>query len=238
MNYNPYMTKVEFYKTPPTKCPYLPNKEEQLIFTHLKQEIAEDTHNIMSNIGFRRSHGIVYRPDCKNCSECIPVRIRVDNHQPNKNQQRINQKNRNLVSKFLPPVATAEHFNLFQRYQKCRHEEGNMLLMNMDEYRSMIEDTPVKTQLIEYREKNGELFAVALTDNIKNGLSMVYSFYRPDALKRSPGTWIILNHIYLAKIIRLPYVYLGFFIQNCSKMSYKKDFKPLESLVDFIWKEI
>tara|TARA_Y100000590_G_scaffold340210_1_gene387971 strand:+ start:142 stop:858 length:717 start_codon:yes stop_codon:yes gene_type:complete len=238
MNINPYLTTTEFYKTPPVKCPYLPNKKEELIFTYLKEDTAVNFYDTMTNIGFRRSHNIVYRPDCKNCSECIPVRIRVNDYKPNNSQQRVYQRNSNLVYKILPPVATDEHFNLFKQYQKFRHNEGNMSLMEMDEYRSMIEDTPIETKLIEYRYKNGDLFAVALTDQIESGLSMVYSFYRPDALKRSPGTWIILNHIFLAKKSSLPYVYLGFFINDCSKMSYKKNFKPLEALDGYIWKEM
>ena len=237
MSIYPYLTTAEFYKTPVAKCPYLPNKKEELIFTYLK-DAPINFHDTMTNIGFRRSHSIVYRPNCKNCFECIPVRIRVNDYKPTNSQQRVCQRNSSLVYKILPPVATDEHFNLFIQYQKSRHDEGNMSLMKMDEYKSMIEDTPVETKLIEYRDKNGELFAVALTDQIESGFSMVYSFYRPDALKRSPGIWIILNHIFLAKKNHLPYVYLGFFIKNCSKMSYKKNFKPLEALDGYIWKEM
>ncbi|MDC0073838.1 arginyltransferase [Alphaproteobacteria bacterium] len=235
MNKNLNIPTVKFYKTQPLKCPYLPNRDEQLLFTYLTQNNSVQIHDIMANAGFRRSHRIIYKPDCSNCSECLPVRIRVKDHIPSNSQKRIIKKNSDINIFISEAKATEEQFKVFQDYQKIRHRNGNMSLMDFREFQAMIEDTPVKTYVIEYRKSDDSLIAVALTDQLQNGLSMVYSFFCPYEDKKSLGTWMILNHIQLAKNNSLSYIYLGYMIDECRKMSYKKDFKPLEILKNDKW---
>ena len=238
MNESTYSFSNRFFKTAPIECPYLPNRNEQLIFTHLNKANRNGMHSLMTHAGFRRSHGIVYRPNCIDCAECVPVRVRTKDFKLNKSQKRIFQRNIKIGSKLLPAVATKEHYELFLNYQRIRHSDGNMALMTFKEYQAMVEETPVNTKVLEYRENNNSLFAVALTDFIQGGLSMVYSFYRPNAERQSPGIWIILEHIHRAKTLRLPYVYLGYLIQDCSKMAYKEKFQPLEALSENKWTPI
>jgi len=230
MNKPPDTPLVRFYKTPTMRCPYLEGRQEQLVFTHLRGDNADYLHSVLAQAGFRRSHNIVYRPDCDGCAACIPVRVRAMDFAPGRSLRRVLRRNAELQASTVAPVATAEQYELFARYQSSRHENGSMAQMDFGEYRSMVEDTPVDTLLIEYREPDSVLCGVALTDRLRDGLSMVYSFFEPETATRSPGTFIILDHIARARALALPYVYLGYWIADCEKMAYKCRFAPLEIL--------
>ncbi len=236
MNKPPDTPLVRFYKTPTMRCPYLDGRQEQLVFTHLRGDNADQLHSVLAQAGFRRSHNIVYRPDCNGCNACIPVRVRAMDFTAGRNMRRAIRRNASLSASIVAPIATAEQYDLFTRYQFSRHENGSMSHMDFAEYRSMVEDTPVDTMLIEYREPDSVLFGVALTDRLRDGLSMVYSFFEPDAEERSPGTFIILDHIARARDLELPYVYLGYWIADCEKMAYKRRFAPLEILGRSGWR--
>ena len=238
MNENPFLLNLKFYKTPETKCPYLPDKIEQLVFTHLDGKHPDLTHNYFAKSGFRRSHGIVYKPDCKNCSECIPIRIDASKFEFSRQYKRILSKNSEINSKIVKLTGTSEQYDLFNKYQKARHKDGNMSSMQLFDYKSMIEDSPVETSIIEYRNSNGVLFGVSLTDRLFDGYSMVYSFFDPDEINKSPGNFMILDHIKRAKADSLSFIYLGYYIKNCSKMSYKKKFQPLEVFFNQEWNEL
>ncbi|PPR77047.1 MAG: putative arginyl-tRNA--protein transferase [Alphaproteobacteria bacterium MarineAlpha2_Bin1] len=238
MNENPFLLNLKFYRTPETKCPYLPDKVEQLIFTHLDDIQPDLTHNFFAKSGYRRSHGIVYKPDCKNCSECIPVRINASKFQNSKKYRRILMKNSDIYSNAVKLQGTDEQYKLFNKYQNSRHKDGNMSLMQIDDYKSMIEESPVETSLIEYRKSNGKLFAVSLTDKLFDGYSMVYSFFDYKEKNRSPGNFMILDHINRAKKNCLSFIYLGYYIKNCNKMSYKDKFQPIEAFYNQNWEKL
>ncbi len=236
MNENPFLLDLNFYKTPKTKCPYLPQKKEELIFTHLNSLHPDLTHDLMAKSGFRRSHGILYKPNCENCSECIPIRINAKKFVLSKNFKRIINKNNDLNSSEVDLLGTPEHFDLFNKYQRKRHSSGNMSLMLFEDYKSMIEDSPVDTVLFEYRKKNNnQLYAVALTDKLLDGYSMVYTFFDPDEKRRSLGTYLVIDHINKTNKNSFSYLYLGYFIKDCEKMAYKKKFKPSEFLENKEW---
>ncbi|MBL42229.1 MAG: arginyltransferase [Rhodospirillaceae bacterium] len=235
MNENSFLLNLKFYKTPETKCPYLPDKVEQLVFTHLDNSHPDLTHNFFAKSGFRRSHGIVYKPDCRNCSECIPVRINAKKFNNSSKYRRILSKNRDIYSNEVKLNGTEEQYRLFNKYQNSRHKDGNMSSMQLDDYKSMVEESPVDTSLIEYRNSNDELFAVSITDRLFDGYSMVYSFFDYKEKHRSPGNFMILDHINKAKENDLSFVYLGYFIKNCNKMSYKKKFQPIEAFLNQNW---
>ena len=235
MNETPFLLQLKFYKTPQTTCPYLPNKKEQLIFTHLNDLDSDITHDFMAKSGFRRSHGIIYKPDCENCNECKPVRISAKEFQFSKKYLRILNKNSEINSNEVKLVGTNEQYSLFKKYQNNRHKNGNMSLMELNEYKSMVEESPVNTILLEYRNNDGELLAASLTDQLFDGYSMVYTFYDPKEKNKSLGNFMILDHINRARKKALSYIYLGYYIKDCSKMSYKKNFKPLEILHNKTW---
>jgi arginine-tRNA-protein transferase len=221
----------KFYVTATSPCPYLEGKEERKVFTELNGPDASALNEALGKVGFRRSQTVVYRPACESCSECVSVRVQTKPYSPSRSIKRIIKSNSDLKSEVRPSVATEEQFDLLSRYLTARHADGSMAGMSYDEYSEMMESSPVKTVTIEYRKVlSNELMAVALTDQLSDGLSMVYSFFEPEAPKRSFGTYLIHNHIERCKAANQPYVYLGYYVRNSPKMSYKARFSPIERL--------
>ncbi len=229
------------YLTAPGPCPYLPGRRERKVFTHLLGEDSVPLNDALSEAGFRRSQTIAYRPACEDCNACVSVRIRVADFEPSRNFRRVIAQNEDLQREVTNGKATREQFSLLRAYLDARHDEGGMADMTALDYVSMIEDTTVRTEVVEYRADLGEtargaLTAVALTDVLTDGLSMVYTFYDVTQRTRSLGTYLILDHIREARARDLPYVYLGYWIGGCRKMSYKARFQPLEALSKDGWR--
>ena len=221
----------KFYVTASAPCPYLDGEEERKVFTELEGPDASALNEALGKVGFRRSQNVVYRPACEACAECVSVRVNSLDYAPSKSIKRIARSNADLKSDVRPPVATQEQYDLPSCYLNTRHADGSMADMTFDEYKDMVEASPVQTVVIECRRAvNGELMAVALTDQLSDGLSMVYSFFNSDEPKRSFGTYLIHDHVNRAQHANQQYVYLGYFVEGSSKMSYKSRFKPLERL--------
>jgi arginine-tRNA-protein transferase len=225
-----------FYTTAPLPCPYLPGRTERKIVTELSGAGAEPLHDRLSRAGFRRSHNIAYAPVCPGCQACIPIRIRAADFEPDRTQRKIARANAGLVMREMPARATAEQFSLFQRYQQARHGEGDMAAMGFYDYRAMVEDTPITTAMVEFRDAADRLVAACLTDWLSDGLSAVYSFFAPEQARRSLGTQAILWLISRAHAARLPYVYLGYWVPESRKMAYKARFRPSEVLAGGVWR--
>jgi len=219
-----------FYGTVPQPCPYLAGRVESKIVTELSGPAAAALHDRLVVAGFRRSHGVAYRPACRGCDACVPVRVPVEGFTPNRTQRKVLRRTRDLVAHELPARATREQYGLFRRYQRHRHRDGGMALMGARDYRDMVEDSNVDTRIVEFRDASGRLVAVSLTDVVADGLSGIYKFFDPDDSARSPGVAIVLWHIARARALGLPYVYLGYWIADCAKMAYKADYRPLEAL--------
>jgi arginine-tRNA-protein transferase len=232
-----------FYVTAESPCPYLPDLMERKVFTELNNDNPEGLHDSLTQVGFRRSQDIVYRPTCEGCSRCISVRIPVGEFTPSRTQKRILKANGDVKVSVLPNRVTDEQYGLLKRYLKARHPEGGMAEMSFAEYQDMVESSPINTHLVEYRlpsddpHTKGQLIGVALTDELQDGLSMVYSFFEIDEAmtKRSLGTFAILSHIALAREHFLGYIYLGYWVKNSPKMAYKQNFTPLELLGPSGW---
>lgn len=263
----------QFYVTAPQACPYLADRTERKLFTALRSEHATMLNDSLSHQGFRRSQNVVYRPACKNCSACLSVRIRVADFLPSRGQRRVSRRNARLCRRASSPWATDAQYALFRNYLDARHANGGMADMDVFEFSAMVEETPVRSRVLEYYDEganhrrddddldDGEpynetqsqadgkevddadadsagfrpkvdvdpaLKAVCLTDVISDGLSMVYSFFDPALSHRSPGTYLILDHIALAQEVGLPYVYLGYWVPGSDKMDYKAGFSALE----------
>jgi arginine-tRNA-protein transferase len=218
-----------FFTTAPLPCPYIAGRLERKIVTELTGPDAERLHEALSRAGFRRSHSIAYTPACPGCNACVPVRIVVDDFYPRRTQRRIMRANAHLETRQVGARATAEQYRLFARYQETRHSGGDMALMGFYDYRSMVEDSPIDTCIVEFRGEGGALRAAVLTDRMSDGLSAVYSFYDPDQPFNSLGTYMVLWLISEAKRLNLPYVYLGYWIGESEKMAYKARFQPLEA---------
>jgi len=238
----------QFYLTAPAACPYLEARKERKVFTHLVGEKADEINDMLTQGGFRRSQNIAYRPACEDCRACVSVRIVVDSFQWTRSFKRIRRINRDLFGQQLAPIPSSEQYSLFRRYLDDRHTRGGMADMTAFDYAMMIEDTHVETVLLEYRKRGpdtaitgrgaGPLRAVALTDVLSNGLSMVYSFFDTHDPTRSLGTWMILDHVERARRMGLPYVYLGYWVKGSRKMEYKTRFLPQEHLTMTGWQRV
>ncbi len=224
----------QFYLTAPSPCPYLPDRYERKVFTHLVGERAEALNDLLTQGGFRRSQNIAYRPACEGCRACVSVRVVVDEFEWTRSLKRVWRENMALERRERPPLPSSEQYSIFRAYLDRRHADGGMADMTVLDYAMMVEDTHVDTRIFEYREPGGRnrgpLLGCALTDILSDGLSMVYSFYEPDLQISSLGTFMILDHIMRAKEIGLPYVYLGYWVDGSDKMAYKTRFQPQERL--------
>lgn len=237
-NRRPERAKRLFYRMPPRPCPYIPGRVEQNIFTELGGHDSGAYYAVLSQSGFRRSHGIAYRPACPGCTACVPVRTVVDDFRPSRSQRRIWSANGDIRSTERSPMATVEQFELFIRYLRARHGDGEMAQMVYEDYRGMIEETPLDTVLAEFRTTTGRLMGGCLVDRLDDGLSAVYSFFDPDERRRGLGTYIVLWLIERARSAGLPYVYLGYWIAESPKMSYKIRFQPLEGFGRTGWRPL
>ncbi|MEO1563634.1 MAG: arginyltransferase [Pseudomonadota bacterium] len=233
---------TQFYVTAPQPCPYLKGRIERKLFTALHGDHAQDLNDVLSAQGFRRSQNVLYRPSCADCQACMSVRIRVDAFKPSKSQRRILKRNTPLERVAATPWATEAQYDLFKRYLNTRHADGGMADMDVFEFAAMIEETPIRSRVVEYyngpSRRSDALAAVCLTDVISDGLSMVYSFFDPALHAASLGTYMILDHIEIAREAELPYVYLGYWVPGSEKMEYKAKFGPLEVFRNGHWQDL
>ena len=231
----------QFYVTAPQACPYLPGRMERKLFTALQGEYAVKLNDALSKQGFRRSQNVLYRPSCAECSACLSARIRVADFEPTRSQKRARRRNAHLRREATSPWATEDQYALFRAYLDSRHADGGMADMDIFEFAAMIEETPIRSRVVEYSQGRGadrRLAAVCLTDVLDDGLSMVYSFYDPELAKGSLGTYVILDHVEIAREAGLPYVYLGYWVPGSPKMGYKAKFPALEIYVGGVWQNI
>lgn len=227
-------SKVFFYTTSPLACPYLEGQIERRIVTELTGHDTEGLHNALSKSGFRRSHFMAYAPACPNCSACIPVRIPVKQFEFTKSWRRLENRFSGLEIEECPSIATQEQFLLFEKYQNNRHQDGDMAAMDFFDYRSMVEESPVDTKIVEFR-KEGKLVSALLMDRLDDGLSAVYSFFEDEKAYQGLGNYMVLWCVRRCLEMKKPYVYLGYLIKDCRKMAYKARYSPLEGCVEGLW---
>ena len=235
----------QFFLTAPSPCPYLDGQFERKVFTHLVGDKASDMNDLLTQGGFRRSQNIAYRPACESCRACVSVRILAQEFQPNRSMKRILARNSDIIVREFPAEPSSEQYSLFRTYLDARHQQGGMSDMTVLDYAMMVEDTHVPTRIIEYRlprqpdddedAPHGRLAAVALSDLMGDGVSMVYSFFDPDFAERSLGTHMILDHIRRTRERGLPHVYLGYWVAGSRKMDYKTRFLPQDHLMAGGW---
>jgi len=225
----------QFFATAPVPCPYVSGRAERKLIVELAGREAADFYDDLSRAGFRRSHRFAYRPACHNCTACIPVRIDVERFRHTRSTRRVRNLNRVVPGRLVAPRAAPEQFQLFLAYQRSRHRDSDMAAMSYADYRNMIEDTPVRTAVAEFRDSDGRLAAASLIDRLDDGLSAVYSFYDPRQERQSLGTWTILWLIEESQRQGLPFVYLGYWITESPKMAYKARFPALERLGPSGW---
>ena len=229
----------QFYVTAPQPCPYLEGRMERKLFTALQGDGAQRLNDGLSKQGFRRSQNVLYRPSCSECAACLSARINVAAFTPSKSQRRSLRRNARLERRATSPWATEDQYALFRRYLESRHASGGMADMDAFEFAAMVEETPIRTRVVEYVDSDtGALAGVCLTDVLDDGVSMVYSFFDPDRTRDSLGTFLILDHIDIARETERPYVYLGYWVPGSPKMGYKAAFSGLEVYVGGTWERM
>ena len=238
-----------FFVTAPAPCPYLPGRTERKVFAELKGTDATGMNEALGRIGFRRSQTVVYRPSCDFCQACVSVRVVADRFQPSATQKKLLRRHADLEVHACEPWSTDEQWRLLGRYLAARHPAGGMATMNGNDYADMIEQSPVDTVVVEYREPSvngrpGRLVGCCLTDKQSDGLSMIYSFFetddptRPGPGRNGLGNFIIMDHILRAGRAGMDFVYLGYWIEGCDRMAYKRRFKPVEALIAGSWRTL
>ncbi|MBL8628473.1 MAG: arginyltransferase [Rhodospirillaceae bacterium] len=235
MDQTPLKRPQFFFTTAPLPCPYLPDRLERKIVTELSGHGAEGLHEGLARAGFRRSHSIAYAPACPGCRSCVPVRVVVKEFKRKRSLARNWRENEDLLAVKVQARATNEQFDLFTRYQQSRHTGSDMALMGFYEYSAMLEDSPIDTFVVEFRDNMGALVAVCLTDRTNDGLSAVYSFFETRGNRQGLGNYIVMWLAEYARKLDLPYVYLGYWIANSAKMAYKARFQPMEALGPSGW---
>jgi arginine-tRNA-protein transferase len=218
-----------FYRhTEDSDCGYLPNRQSNSIFIDPDSEPSKDQLNLLHLQGFRRSGKLVYRPQCDGCNACQSSRIINTQFSPSKNQKKAIKRNQELKLRWAEAEFLEEHYKLYEHYIATRHREGEMYPATKEQYQGFLIEGHGTHKLLEIRDTDDTLVACCVVDIYYDGLSAIYSYFDPDQPKRSLGRFIVLALISQGQELGLPYTYLGYWIKESSKMSYKADYQPLE----------
>lgn len=234
MGKRPASNRLAFYLTPPHGCGYLPERLATTLFADPTHPMDRRLYSVLSQSGFRRSGGHVYRPHCVDCRACVPVRVPVRRFQPRRSQRRTWRSNRDLRVRRRALAFDPEHFALYRRYLERRHPGGGMDKTSPGQYVEFLNAPWADTLSYEFRAGT-ELLAIAVVDVLVNGLSAVYTFFDPDCERRSLGTYAILWQIAEARRLGLDWLYLGYWIEESPKMRYKRDYQPQEHFRNGEW---
>ncbi len=229
--------RLKIYQTQVHPCSYLDGRESRSVFIDPATELDRQTSTYLAERGFRRSGDFVYRPNCPTCESCISARIPVQNFQPGRTQRRLLKRNADLTLAIVKPALTDESYRLFADYINIRHADGDMYPPTEEMFQSFLVQTKADTRFMEFR-LDDRLVAVAVYDRLENAYSAVYSYFDPELTERSLGTYCILRQAELAREQNLDYLYLGFWVKGCKKMSYKADYRPLELFVNEQWRSL
>ena len=233
---HPFATRqIPFFLTASAPCPYLPGKWERKVFTRIEIGEGPGLNDALTHAGFRRSQGVLYRPACEACDACKSVRVDAAGFDWKRRWRKRVNRNADLTLSTDAQTATMEQYELLTRYLDSRHGDGDMAGMSFGEYVMMVEDGAQRTHVAEYRDRDGTLKAAALTDILKDGLSLIYSYFDPDEDRRSLGSFMILDAVRQAEAAGLPFVYLGYWVRESRKMGYKTAYQPLQVLTPSGW---
>ncbi|MEH6649782.1 MAG: arginyltransferase [Motiliproteus sp.] len=225
---------LQFYATPEHRCSYLANQQAKTIFVDPKADLDQSSYSELSELGFRRSGNHIYRPHCDTCSACISARVMTAAFHPSKSQKRVINLNNDLEVSSHQPTFSQESYALYERYINSRHQDGDMYPASQDQFETFLVESNQNTRFIEFR-LNKKLLAISVIDYLERGISAIYTFFDPEHQHRSLGKYAVLWLIVQARNEELPYLYLGYWIRDCQKMSYKIDYLPIQLLIDGEW---
>lgn len=230
------LAQLKFFATPKHACSYLEAQQATTLFVDPAARIDNSLYSALSSLGFRRSGRHIYRPHCEQCSACIPIRIPVVRFHARRHQRRVWQRNQDLEVRLCEPELTRENYALYARYISARHQDGDMYPPSPEQFQSFLLCDWSDTRFVEFRAE-GKLLAVAVMDQVEDGLSAIYTFFDPEQHARSLGVQAVLWQIQHAETLGLPHLYLGYWIKQCQKMNYKSSYRPLEMFLGDRWVE-
>lgn len=226
-----------FFATPAHDCSYLPDREATTMFVDPRAKIDKKLYSQLTALGFRRSGSHYYRPHCESCSACVPVRLKVDKFQPDRSQRRVLKMNADLACRLVPAAYNERYYRLYAHYIEERHQDGDMYPPTREQFTSFLVEGSTDSWFLEIT-LNDELIGLAAIDLLDDGLSAIYTVFAPEYESRSLGTFAVLWQIEEARARELPHLYLGYWIKDCKKMSYKTRYRPIEALQDGQWHEM
>ena len=236
------LSALHFYLTAPYPCSYLPDLQARSQVATPAFLIGTPEYSELVRHGFRRSGTYTYRPHCDNCNACVPLRIPAKQFSANRSQRRAWKQHADLETTLHPLQDNAEHYELYQRYQRARHKDGGMDNDDRESYQNFLLQSHIDSLLVEFRDppgrvqdRQGVLRMVSVIDLLSDGLSSVYTFYDPDLPHARLGIYNVLWQIELCRKLDLDYVYLGYWIAHSRKMSYKSQYRPAQGLLDGAW---
>jgi arginine-tRNA-protein transferase len=225
----------KLYLSAPHPCPYIEPETASTVLLDPNYHVDNSLFSILIKAGFRRSGDTIYRPHCRNCDACVSVRIPAREFRASRSQLRTMKRNADLTTSLVPARFEEEHFDLYCRYQRWRHTGDIMDHSDPDRYREFMVDSSVETVFIEFR-LDGKLVALSVCDLPEDGMSAVYTFFDPLMPKRSLGTYAILKQVEYVRNMELDWLYLGYWIDGCKKMSYKTQFRPIFGFIKKEWR--
>jgi len=233
---NDELSKKQFFLTPPHPCSYLDDRTARTLFLDPRDIITSTTYGALTQAGFRRSGGHLYRPYCDGCSACVPTRVPIANFHWSRRFRRIQRANADVTVSLREAVFLDRYYDLYATYIDARHSDGDMYPPNVDQFRSFLLSSWSSSAFLVLEER-GRLIGVAVTDRVPDGLSAIYTFFDPTLAKRSLGVFAVLSQIEQCRRNGLPYLYLGYWVRDSAKMRYKIDYRPIELLVRNRWVE-
>lgn len=228
------LSKLRFFKTPAHDCSYLPGRQATTLFVDPSAEVGTDLYTALSSAGFRRSGEHIYRPYCDGCTACIPVRVPAQEFRLARRQKRNLKANLDVVVKTQLPYFSEHYYKLYERYITDRHSDGDMYPPSRDQFNSFLVEGRKEALFFELTVEK-VLVGVAVVDQLNDGLSAIYTFFEPGFSDRALGNFAVLWIIEETRRRGLPYVYLGYWIKQCQKMSYKMDYQPLQMFINNQW---